>query len=229
MEKYLHEKLNIFQILFASQKYIEAKDLCYDVVENSKTALADRSINSEEENNLYYIAAMLFKGFSEYIDLQNLIKESLWFKNKEKVEKIWYLLCDCADHLNFCICVIEVKILTVIVNKVKNIKKKFKEKFGAGMYLSPVITISKETCSICSKDVRSCIHRQGVLYNGLICRYVAAEISNFSGVDIVKVPKDPRCRIWPWNGDGKKFNAMVLSLNCVDDFLYKENDDNTSN
>lgn len=222
MEGYLQDKLSSFYSFFAECKYTEAASLCDEVISDSKNALANRYNNTESENNLRYVAGIIFKGFLEFIQLYNLTKIPNWHKDNKKVESVWELLCDCTDHLNFSSGTMEALPLTIVLERLQKFTDTFTKMFGKGLYVSPVIIINKENCSICEQDVRSCEHRQGILYNGVVCRHVAENISNIQSVDIVQVPKDPRCRLWPWNmkKDGT-YDVVMLNMNMMDDFLYK--------
>lgn len=221
MESYIQEKLIEFNDFFSGNDYAAAKIVCDEVISDSKKALANIDNNPESENNLRYVVGMMFKSFSKFIQLHNLTTERNWWVNNKKVEDIWYVMCDCNDLLNFCIDVIETDALTKIRERFKKFSIFFKKRFGPGLYASPVIIIDRELCSICSKDVRGCEHRQGRLYNGRICRHVAESISTMKSVDLVKVPKDPRCRLWPWNEEKKgTFKVSILNTSSIDDFLY---------
>lgn len=223
MEQYLQYKLSLFHNYFSNKQYDQANLICEEVILDSKQALAARDNNSEEENNFRYIVAILFKGFSKFIELHHLTKSFNWHKDFKKVENIWCTMCDSVEYLNFSAGTIETEALTVVLKRLEKFSKTFSQMFGKGMYASPVIVISKETCSICKDDVRACVHRQGKLYNGVVCRHVAEEISEIRGFDIVQVPKDPRCRIWPWKKkqDGT-YEVQLLSISSPDDFLYEK-------
>lgn len=222
MEAYIEEKLNQFNNYFTKEKYEDAKNVCIEVISDSKLALANRFENSESENNLRYIAGITFKGFAEFCELHLLTKTFNWQKDNKKVEEIWNLMCDCSEHLNFSATTIESAPLTAVLERLKKFSRFFSKTFGKGLYMSPVIIIEDEICSICNFDVRTCEHREGRLYNGVICKRVANKISNFKSVDFVKVPKDPRCRVWPWNEKEKGvYDVRILNMNNMDDFLYE--------
>lgn len=223
MEAYLQDKTNQFHHYFSNKQYDKANIVCEEVILDSKQALATRDNNSEEENNLRYIVAILFKGFAKFIELHNLTKSYNWQNDFEKVENIWLILCDTAEYLNFSAGSMETESLTMVLDRLEKFSKNFTKLFGKGIYASPVIVISKETCSICNKDIRACMHRQGKLYNGIICRHVAEEISEIRGFDLVQVPKDPRCRVWPWKKkENGTYEVRVLNLSSPDDFLYEK-------
>lgn len=222
METYIQDKLNQFHHFFSMEKHMESASICDEVISDSKTALANKELNSEPDNNLWYVVGITFKGFLEFIQLHNVTKIQNWHKDNKKVESVWYLLCDCTDHVNFSAGTMEALPLTVILERLQKFTKVFNKMFGKGLYASPVIIISKENCSICEQDVRSCEHRQGILYNGVVCRHIAESISSMESVDLVQVPKDPRCRLWPWNKkkDGA-YEIRILNMNMMDDFLYE--------
>jgi len=222
MEAYLQDKLSRFHYFFSNEKYNEAAIVCDEVIADSKQVLANRENNTESENNLRYVAGIMFKGFAEFIQLHNLTKSYNWEKDFKKVESIWNVMCDSTDHLNFSAGAMEAEPLTKVLDRLEKFSKLFTKMFGKGLYASPVIIISKETCSICHQDVRACEHRQGKLYNGVICRHVADTISSMESVDLVQVPKDPRCRLWPWNKKKNgAYDIRILNMTSMDDFLYE--------
>lgn len=222
MEEYLNQKLIEFRDFYKNSDFDGAITLCESVINDSKLALSSRELNSETENNMRYLAGITFKGFLEFIQLYRLTHRQAWYDDNKNVERIWYLLCDCVDHLNCSAGMMESLPLDNILKRLQGFNEVFSAIYGPGLYASPVIIINKEICSICKEDVRGCLHRQGQLYNGMLCKHIAESISDMKSIDLVRVPKDPRCRVWPWNEKEKGVYEMrFLSISSPDDFLYE--------
>lgn len=83
----------------------------------------------------------------------------------------------------------------------------------------------KYLCSICNEDTRGCRHINGSLYGGIVCNYRQIN-PRFDHIALVEEPKDPICRIWPWNiqynADGEVTGLTNLTLimpGDISDFL----------
>ena len=223
MKTYLQNSLSEFYDYISNKQFDKAKDICSDVIAASKQILATRLNNTVEENNFRYVIGIMFKGFAEFIELKNLTIDNNWQTDFDKVESVWYILCDCIDYLNYSACLIETAPLTDVMDEVESFSRSFTQIFGKGIYASPVLIFGKESCSICAQDLRICEHRVGKLYNGLICRSIPDELLEFRRVDLVQVPKDPRCRVWPWKAkENGIYEVRILNASTSDDFLYDQ-------
>jgi len=60
--------------------------------------------------------------------------------------------------------------------------------------LSPEWIVRKWECSICHENLEECPHEVGKRYGTLICSMIATDIEG-TGLSLVTLPEDPRCRI----------------------------------
>jgi hypothetical protein len=60
--------------------------------------------------------------------------------------------------------------------------------------LSPEWIVRKWECSICHENLEECPHEVGKRYDNMICEMIARDMEG-TGLSVVSVPADPRCRI----------------------------------
>ena len=137
-------------------------------------------------------------------------------------------MCDCKERLEFASGYCRGDVIDQVRESVDGLEKFFRESFGDGTYTSPGIISDKLLCSICQKDSRACAHIPGRLYYGRICRYQLIN-PRLEHIALVKVPKEPRCRIWSWqvkdnlDGEGATLDPIcILTTFSIDDFLWEE-------
>ena len=194
---------------------IQHTAMCRDIL------VAKQWNNSEQENNVAFIMGVLFKGLSEFVQLAEITRDKKWHMNHYKTEKVWKLMWNCIDRFRFSATFLESNDFTFIQSKIKGLQKFFIDNFGYGVYSSPDILIKDEVCSICKNDSRACFHIPGTLYNGVMCCSIPQQVE-IKSVSLVTVPRDPRCRIWPWNATGElTYSIMVMTLFRIDDWLIQ--------
>lgn len=202
----------------------EAVALCQGMILPYKEILNKRNWQDESENdyNNFLVLAITFKAFEDYSHLGKITLKNKWDQDNLNLENVWLKLWDSKDRLDSVRGRIQSKIVKLIYSNLENLLDQYRQNFGNGLYASPEILIKKELCSICNKDIRACSHIKGRWYNGTICRGIAEDIE-MKTVSLVTVPRDPRCRVWPWREkEDRVFEMSVLTLFQVDDFL---NDD----
>jgi len=209
------------------KQYEDASKLCTDFIENYGSAFNKRVFEvAASEYDKLLVLLVLVKGLHEYIELCQTTKCRSWHENNLTVEQVWFKLCDCEERLNFVANYCQSTATEKIFQDLEGLKNFFQEAFGSGTYLSPGMIADKNLCSICHRDARACSHVEGRLYDGRVCFYQPVN-PQANHVAIVKIPKDPRCRIWSWRvkdndeGEGVKFEAPVLSSFRVDNFLQE--------
>lgn len=207
-----------------NRKLDDAISLCESLITPYKKILKNRDWPNANENdfNNFLILAITFKAFQDYAELGKITVQANWDQNNSNLESVWLKLWNAKDRLDS----VRSKIQSIIVEKIylnlENLLDQYRQNFGNGLYASPEILIKKEVCSICQKDIRACSHIKGRWYNGNICRGIAENVE-MKTISLVTVPRDPRCRIWPWREkEDRVFEMAVLTLFQVDDFL---NDD----
>lgn len=212
--------------LLKEKKYEESKQLCLKYINGCKLVLTNHPWGEENQDyNKVLILAILFRGLQDFTYLEKVQNDKEWYKDTRKVEYTWLIILDCKDRIEFVRQQLyEKELIEILLNEISSLKIFFVKNFGNGQYLSPDILMKKSICNICRRDVRACHHITGRLYNGSICYSVPSNDAVITSVSIVKVPKDPRCRIWSWQIVGNKVkDACVLTSFAIDDFLREEN------
>lgn len=212
---------------FKHQQYPECDEISDSHVQLCNKILTEKTWDSEEENNISYITGVLFAGLKEFVQLAQLTKDRKWHLDQPRTENVWNLLWNCDERFGFCDTYFKHEDFTWILRILKELKKDFILHFGPGLYSSPEILFKNETCSICQKDTRACLHISGKLYNGIMCYSMPQEVQ-LRSVSIVKIPRDPRCRIWAWNfNDDNTYSTPIYIFFTIDDWLT--NDVHSSN
>jgi hypothetical protein len=215
-------------LYFSSRKYFtDAEALCFLFIEKYKSKIK-LYISSKDEplKNTILVSLILTKGLQDFIQISKLTQNRIWHKNNQATEKIWLLMWDSKDRLEFARKFFYNEALETILNNLYELENFFRDEFGDGIYTSPGIIFDNISCTICNRDTRSCGHISGRIYDGQICWYSPVGVQA-DHLAIVKIPKDPRCRIWPWNvqdnpdGEGLKASAIILTSFSLDNFLYE--------
>lgn len=224
MDKYFTDCIN----LLFKDKFCESNIVTKTVINRCKEIIKNDNCSDSELKNKALVVGILFRGIQNLIELHELTKSSNWTSQPKIVEKAWISLCDCKERINYASNCIASNCLTDLQNRIKYFENAFLEKYGHGVYMSPEILIKTLRCNICNKDLTSCEHISGAIYNGALCTGVVEEIIP-ENVSIVDNPKDFRCRIWPWNVNKMSENdssntvrAAILSSFRLDDFIYSD-------
>ena len=227
-EEYASDLIEEWLNLMSQKEYDKANDLCFNFIDNYSLILNKRLFGQNEKNyNIILIILILFKGLQDYIQLCQMTQDRDWYKDSKTVECVWIVLCDSTERIDFASNYCNSEIIERVVIDIKGLEKFFRDSFGDGMYFSPGIIADKSLCNICQKDARACSHIAGRLYDGRICYYQQVN-PQIDHIALVKVPKDPRCRIWSWQvkdndqGEGIKIDkACVFTTFSIDDFIHK--------
>ncbi|HEY9706750.1 MAG TPA: hypothetical protein V6D48_00960 [Oculatellaceae cyanobacterium] len=201
----------------------KASELCQEYIDSCKFILKHRPWEDVEDNyNKLLILAILFKGLQDFVGLAWLTEDKDWHENHKYVEYTWITLCDCRDRIEFVSQYCQVDVIELVLRSVYKLEEFFKNAFGDGYYSSPEVLVKKFICNICQQDTRACSHIAGRLYGGKICHYLPIEPC-IRAVALVKVPKDPRCRIWSWQLEGNQIhNVCLITSFSIDEFLSEE-------
>jgi len=218
--EYCISKIENWFKFFKSKDYTACNEITTVHVNLCKQILDEEQFgDSEEANNLAYITGVLFKGFSEYVQLAEFTRNSGWAADNKKTEEIWNLMWNCYDRFKFCKGKFFAEDFDKMLVTLDKLKENFIGNFGHGLYSSPEILIKKEICSICEQDSRACLHFTGQLYNGVMC-YSVAQKFDLKSVSLVTVPRDPRCRMWLWNlKEDNTISGAIMVLFRIDDWL----------
>jgi hypothetical protein len=206
-----------------------AESICRQFIDEHKPIFRERLW--EEETNRYnslLICLVLSKGLHDFTQLSRLTHDQRWHIQNKMTETIWIKKCDCKDRIEFAFNYCNHKAIDKVLRSIYGLEEFFQEEFGNGTYASPALVYEKLTCNVCGIDARACQHIEGRLYDGKICRYQPCNPS-VNHVGLVKTPRDPRCRIWPWQiqdnteNEGSTIEAMmILTSFSVDDFIWSE-------
>jgi hypothetical protein len=214
--------------LLQERKYEDSKQLCLKYTTGCKLVLKKSPWGEENQDyNKVLILAILFRGLQDFTYLEKIKNDKEWYKETKKVEYTWIIMLDCKDRIEFVRDQLRYKneLIEIVLDKISSLKMFFIEKFGDGKYLSPDILMKKSICNICNNDIRACHHVAGRLYNGVICYSIPSDDALITSVSTVKVPQDPRCRIWSWQIIGNEVkDACVLTSFAIDDFLRERDE-----
>jgi len=172
---------------------------------------------SGDDRSAVLLLGILSAAYRDFADCFLLLKKPA-LKHKE-IEQLWTRLLDCQERIDAVQGLLGGPGLDWLVSQASSAYDHFVKHFGAGdCFFSPVIIVKRESCSICGKDLRACVHRAGVIYDGKRCRGVVEDME-LRSCDLVRVPRDRRCRLWPWNIDAqtRQFSAAVFTMFDVDD------------
>jgi hypothetical protein len=177
--------------------------------------------------NIAFTGAVFLRAIYDHAILVGMVSESNWIEDHKKVEKIWTRFCDCRERFQFAAGCINGPIAEQVSQFLAYVENTFLERFGSGHYMSCALIFEKLICSICQSDIRSCEHVPGHLYSGKICTTRAAGAITFpengACASLVTVPRDPRCRVWPWNFDSeRRAEVLFMSAFRIDDFMEKD-------
>ena len=222
--KICQSKIPELDNLIRGKKLDEAIKESQQFIDELKFILNERiwSEASEIDYNNILILAITFKAFKDYAELGKITVKKEWELNNSNLETVWTKLWDCRDRLDYVKDNSESSIIGDIYKNLDRLLGEYKKHFGDGLYASPEILIKKEHCSICKADIRACNHIKGYGYSGVIC-YGIPQDFEMTTVSLVEVPKDPRCRMWPWRRKEKMvFEMAILTMFQIDDFLKDE-------
>lgn len=224
---YLSQAENLIQQWYdfiQKRKLDKAIALCQSLIQPYKQILKNRDWPKATENdyNNFLILAITFKAFEDYAEMGKITIQVKWDQDNSNLEAVWLKLWDSKDRLDSVRGRIQSDIVERIYSNLEDLLDQYRQNFGNGLYASPEILIKKEVCSICKNDIRACSHIKGRWYDGNICRGIAVDIE-MKTISLVTVPRDPRCRMWPWREkEDRVFEMAVLTLFQVENFL---NDD----
>jgi len=193
---------------------------CKAVVRGSATA----PLPSGEDKNGAVIVGILARGLQGHAEVLKLRSSPNWQGTPEAIEATWQALCDATARLEYAREFLQHPTLDAARRDLSDVRNEIDSLFGPGLYVSPVMVIESFLCSVCGEDHRRCPHMVGRLYDGVCCVKVATRLLRAESVDIVKVPEDPRCRIWPWDRTdeppGFKEVCLLTSFR-LDDFFER--------
>jgi hypothetical protein len=161
----------------------------------------------------------------DYNQLLQITENVNWYQDCSIVECAWIKLCDCRERIEYSSQCFKGQVVKEIIKQLDDLEVFFPDAFEHNNYISAGIIVDKYLCNICNEDTRGCCHINGNLYGGKICNYQQIN-PRFDHIALVEVPRDPRCRIWPWhlqyNDDGEVTgltNIPMIMSGGISDFL----------
>jgi hypothetical protein len=135
-------------------------------------------------------------------------------------ETIWNQLINSLERLRYVDGRMEGPLVEKLIAQANQMKDRFDERFGQGLYAKSEVFIARELCSICNDDFRRCEHLAGRLYDGVMCKRVA-ENPEIRSLSFVRQLSDFRGRLWPWNWDEqqKRYSTEAILASCQLDDL----------
>lgn len=247
IQDYLEELNTIFTdvcILLSDKMYEESERKIKDGIKSIRESLREKpwGEHSDYYNNIL-IFGILLKSALDLVEIINLTIDNTWIGENKEVEKVWSKMLDCKERVLFVknymtefagkefltIECLENKYFEFILPNLERLEYVFEHNYGQSMYMSLEFTF-KPVCSICYKDIRTCEHREKIIYNGALCKIIRHN-PKMEMTNVVFKPEDYRCRIWHWNIDTSKntdgiinttFIAPIFTVFEVDNFLIED-------
>jgi hypothetical protein len=208
-----------------SRQFDEAERIAGELVARCKEVAQDSAVPLPApagEKNGAVVVGILARGLQGYVDVLRFRSAPNWHAAPANVEAMWSALCDAVARLDHAAAYLNHPTLDSSLRTLAAVREEIDSRFGRGVYVSPVLVVEKFLCSVCGEDHRRCAHIVNRLYGGVRCIKVPTRLLRLASVDIVEVPEDPRCRIWPWNrtDDPPGFkNICVITSFRPDDYL----------
>jgi hypothetical protein len=188
--------------------------------EKLKQIVINRHLGKKHDlYNSFTTFSIFFKVLSEFTEIAILTKNEEWYNENKTVESVWNLMWNCRQRLDFIKKHYEGNITEYLSERIDSLEKLFLQLVGEGVYSSPVIEMKGLQCNICFENFRRCSHERQYIYNGIICNPIPIAPKILTS-DLVQVPKDPRCRLWPWQMEKDMvFETCMKTFLEIDDFM----------
>ena len=207
-----------YPVMLAAGDYDGAKSVAKATVSKIREWVEKETVSEAALETVLH-ARVFFRALFDFAILQEMVGQTNWASNTALVEKAWDKMWDCRERLGSCDGKIQGPLLDRVRASLDGLEAFYLRRFGPGQYASPEILMRRGLCSICNDDIRRCIHVSGRVYVGRLCSVTPEPIA-MESVSIVLVPRDPRCRIWPWQFKGDKASGIkILSVFRIDDFV----------
>jgi hypothetical protein len=205
---------------FRASQFIEAAKVAAETVDLLKRALKASENASADDLNEIYLRAIFFRGLFDLCIIERVMEQENWDQDHALLDYVWTKYWDCKDRFDFSRPLFGGALVEHIDRTLQRLSNYYLERFGPGRYMSADLMIKTRLCSVCREDLRGCDHVPGRLYGGILCRGIPVGIEPV-GASLVENPKDPRCRIWPWDFDSEKgiIKATILTVHELDDFI----------
>ncbi|MCG3180146.1 MAG: hypothetical protein BIFFINMI_02501 [Phycisphaerae bacterium] len=216
--------LDAIETDFHDADFDAANMRCKTAVKHCATMLASDMGSDGALRTIALIAGILFRGLADCVHAAHVTARVGWIQSPKVVEEVWQVLWDAKERISYAMAGCTHAFPQWCLERIDAVINHIKESFGDGPYVSPEIVCKQLRCSICGQDMRSCTHLPGSIYQGRLCVGIPGEFETIRFVSMVDDPKDPRCRVWPWNveaddnGTIKVVDTTMLCSFRLDDF-----------
>lgn len=205
--------------LIQEGNFSKAQNISKALLTQYKNILRKQSWGTDGDKNFIFIFAVGIKALEDYSEIGEMTSDINWSENTQTVENVWIKLWDCKERVEYILENFQGNLFHIVLQRINELHAEYINTYGNGLYSSPEFLIKKEICSICGQNVKACLHISGNIYDGQICKYLIEDFE-FKNISLVTVPKDPRCRIWSWNVEGRTIEGMAYFFKSgIDSFL----------
>jgi hypothetical protein len=225
LKEYAFEKLTKWKQLIADRELKKAQEEAKLVIVQCKNILKDVPLGTNPKvRDDALIIGILFRGLQDFAEIPEIVIGKDLANEHELIENAWQKMCDSKERIEYAYQFCKpIDIVDWALSHINNLENIFNETFGQGLYTSPEILAQVEICGICGKDIRSCEHVAGMIYDGVHCVSLPQGLHS-DGIAFVQNPADPRCKIWPWQIEqgGNIIHCTILTTFRLDDFMNDE-------
>lgn len=159
-----------------------------------------------------YGVRVLLNGLRDIANLRLVTSNESWIHCPRAVESAWCLSHDANERLSEHNGISDA-FRVYCLSEIESFWGVVRQRFGDGAYNSIELSIEQLTCTICGADLRGCLHEPGKWYDDRLCQSKPEGLDVLASA-IVDNPRDPRCRIWPWQIDkGARTIRRLVMLN----------------
>lgn len=186
---WVNERINWWRTAIDNRSYRRAAKVAIE-------GIRELCQSSGCQAQLRFDLRVLLNGLRDLANLCAITAHIGWCDNTKAVEKAWRFAHDALARIER-YHGIEEEFPDYCLEMIRPFFETVKKRFGHGIYTSWEVLYDGLICTICELDTRECAHVAGRWYGDRLCQNMAKH-TNMTGVAIVDNPRDPRCRIWPW-------------------------------
>lgn len=176
--------------------FSEAGEAIIRGIRRTHQSHSDLAIASPE---VMYRVRLALNALRDVANLELIMANSSWISYPKAVVAAWQLSHDANERLR-CLGNIDSDTRSKCLNAIRRVWTSIQERYGEGLYNSCEFVFDSLVCTICKSDLRGCDHIPGRWYEDQLCQGRAEGIELVAS-SLVRNPRDPRCRIWPWQWD----------------------------
>jgi hypothetical protein len=190
----INESIVRWQLSMDEGRFAEAAGIVIEAIRQHSARQVDRC--STRDAKFHRDVRVVLNGLRDLANLSLVAAQDMWLEMPRAVERAWSLAQDAQDRLDYSGLNADLKdycggIMTAVLRAIQS-------RFGSGLYTSWEVLFDRAECTICQADIRGCDHVPGRWYGEQVCQMRAIGLRPVA-VALVEHPRDPRCRIWPWD------------------------------